>query len=177
MELNVKVFQCGKLPGKHLRKHLSQSNHEPHQRNTYSDQSHAVRGHFPSLSQCLSIRLLSLQQLCWRTECRVSFLQSSLNGCFWLFTPKFWKMTGTYEWYFVIHTGNKSLSESESESFYECRLGGDTWGGGDTQILPYAKEMVWTFCTNRWWGCKSFGHECSHHHLRPAHLVKLTRFF
>ena len=24
--------------------------------------------------------------------------QSHLSGCFWLFTPKFWEMAGTYEW-------------------------------------------------------------------------------
>ena len=49
-------------------------------------------------------------------------------------------------------------------SFYKCNL-----SGGDTQTLPYAKEFVWTFCTQSQWGHKNF--ECER--LRPrATIVK-----
>ena len=43
-------------------------------------------------------------------------------------------------------------------------VGGIPWHGGDTQSLPYAKEFVWTYCANGWWGCKNFG--CEHPHPR-----------
>ena len=43
--------------------------------------------------------------------------------------------------------------------FYECSFnGGLPWGGRDAQTLPYAKEFIWTSCTQRQCGCKSFGY-------------------
>ena len=76
---------------------------------------------------------------------------SYLNGCFWLFVPKFWEVVGTYKWYF---------------SFYECRF-----SGGDTQTLPYAKEFVWTLYSPAA-GIQNFRGE----HLCLSHLVKLSLF-
>ena len=37
------------------------------------------------------------------TSCRHFWwlMYSFLSGCFWLFTPKFWEVMGTYKWYFV----------------------------------------------------------------------------
>ena len=58
-------------------------------------------------------------------------------------------------------------------SFYKWRFsGGDTTRWCDTQILPYAKAFVRTFCTHRQQGCKSF--RCEHlcHGFRPSHLVE-----
>ena len=48
-------------------------------------------------------------------------------------------------------------------SFYECRFnGGDAlrwWEHSNSTI--YAKEFIWIYCTQRWWGRKNFGHEGS----------------
>ena len=50
---------------------------------------------------------------------------------------------------------------------------GTKWGG-DTETLIFAKEFVWTFCTDRQQGCKNFVPECecSCYHLHPSHLVE-----
>ena len=34
---------------------------------------------------------------------------------------------------------------------------GISWGGGDTQNLPHAREFVWSFCTYWWQWYKNFG--------------------
>ena len=62
---------------------------------------------------------------------------------------------------------------------------GISWGDGDTHTLPYAKEFIWTYCTQRWWRCKNFGHKhshpgksasahCQHRHSCLSHMVKLS---
>ena len=86
--------------------------------------------------------------------------QSHLSGCFWLFALK-------------IYFGRWQGPMNGTLSFYKWRFsGGDTTRWWDTQILPYAKAFVRTFCTHRQQGCKIF--RCEHlcHGFRPSHLVE-----
>ena len=41
------------------------------------------------------------------------------------------------------------------------------WGGEITQSLLYAKELIWTFCTQRQRVSKNFGR-------KQSHMVKLS---
>ena len=56
-------------------------------------------------------------------------------------------MVGTYESLFC-HSMNAGS------------MVGIPWGSGNTQHLAYAKEFIWTYCTQRQWGCKNFGWKC-----------------
>ena len=63
----------------------------------------------------------------------------SPSGCFWLFSPKFWEVTGTYELSFY------SKRNTASVVLAIC-------GGGDTQTLLDRKNKL----NFMWWRCKRF---------------------
>ena len=44
---------------------------------------------------------------------------------------------------------------------------GVPWGSGVTQTLLYAKELIWTYCTQRQRVSKNFGR-------KQSHMVKLS---
>ena len=61
------------------------------------------------------------------------------------FFQKFWQVVGTYESFYCHSMNAGSVVEIPR-------------GGGDIQTLPYAKEFIGTYCTQRWWERKKFGH-------------------
>ena len=81
-----------------------------------------------------------------------------IQDAFDFFAPKFWEVTGTYEWWFCPKM-NVAWSM------------GTITGGGDTQTLLDVLKKFWTFCTLRRWWHKNFG--CEPSHSRPtSHLVE-----
>ena len=71
-----------------------------------------------------------------------SLVRVTFGVAFGFLAPKFWEVAETYELFFCHFMNAGSVM-------------GIPWGGGDTQIIPYAKEFIWTYCTQRWWGWKN----------------------
>ena len=69
-------------------------------------------------------------------------VESHFYGYLWLYAPKFWDVAETYE---IAH----------SHCMNSSRVVIILKGSVDTKTLSVVTKLIWTFCTQSYWGCKN----------------------